>query len=91
MSPEPDQCAGYKKLADHGYPHRAIGHRVGQYVVGAVHAQTIEGFWSILNRGDVGTFHKISKKYLPLFVVEFQFHYNNRLNADIFRAMVVRC
>jgi hypothetical protein len=30
-----------------------------QYVVGAVHTQTIEGFWSIIKRGIVGSFHKV--------------------------------
>jgi hypothetical protein len=55
-----------------------------QYVVGAVHTQTIEGFWSIIKRGIVGSFHKVSRKYMPLYVAEFQFRYNNRLNADIF-------
>ena len=46
--------------------------------------QTIESLWSIIKRGVVGTFHKVSKKYLPLYVAEFQFRYNNRENADIF-------
>jgi hypothetical protein len=45
---------------------------------------TIEGFWSIFKRGVVGTFHKVSRKYMPLYVAEFQFRYNNRENADIF-------
>jgi hypothetical protein len=32
----------------------------------------------------VGTFHKVSKKYLALYVTEVQSRYNNRENADIF-------
>ena len=52
---------------------------------------TIEGFWSILKRGVVGTYHKVSRKYLPLYVAEFQFRYNNRMNADIFGVAVARC
>ena len=54
--------------------------------MGAVHTNTIEGFWSILKRGVVGTYHKVSRKYLPLYVAEFAFRYNNRKNADIFGA-----
>jgi hypothetical protein len=47
-----------------------------------------DGFWSIFKRGIVGTFHKISAKYMPLYVAEFQFRYNNRENADIFGAAI---
>ncbi len=78
-----DQWVGYKHL-NKEYPHATIDHARGQYVVGAVHTQTIEGFWSIFKRGVVGSFHKVSSKYLPLYVAEFQFRYNNRENADIF-------
>jgi hypothetical protein len=72
-------------------PLRSVDHRIGQYVVGAVHTQTIEGFWSLIKRGMVGTFHKVSKKYLALYVAEFQFRYNNRENADIFGTAIKGC
>ncbi|VTZ26406.1 transposase [Methylocella tundrae] len=85
-----DQFTGYRPL-DKKYPHATVDHARGQYVIGAVHTQTIEGFWSILKRGMVGTFHKVSKKYLPLYVAEFQFRYNNRLNADIFGTAIKGC
>jgi ISXO2-like transposase domain/Transposase zinc-ribbon domain len=73
------------------YPHGAVDHSRHQYVVGAVHTNTIEGFWSIFKRGVVGTFHKVSAKYLPLYVAEFSFRYNNRANADIFGAVIGGC
>jgi len=60
-----DQWVGYNHL-DKEYPHAVIDHAKGQYVIGAVHTQTIEGFWSIFKRGVVGTFHKMSAKYMPL-------------------------
>jgi transposase-like protein len=85
-----DQWKAYKKL-DEEYPHATIDHSKGQYVVGAVHTQTIEGFWSIFKRGVMGTFHKMSAKYMPLYVAEFQFRYNNRENADIFRTALSGC
>ena len=85
-----DQWGAYRGLA-RDYPHQTVDHSRGQYVVGAVHTQTIEGFWSLVKRGMVGTFHKVSAKYLPLYVAEFQFRYNNRLNDDIFGAAISAC
>jgi transposase-like protein/IS1 family transposase len=73
------------------YPHASVDHHKHQYVVGAVHTNTIEGFWSIFKRGVVGTFHKVSAKYMPLYVAEFQFRYNNRANADIFGEVIGGC
>ena len=73
------------------YPHAAVDHHKHQYVIGAVHTNTIEGFWSIFKRGVVGTFHKMSAKYMPLYVAEFQFRYNNRFNTDIFGAAIGGC
>jgi transposase-like protein len=86
-----DQWVGYKHLHRAFPQHATIDHARGQYVVGAVHTNTIEGFWSILKRGVVGTFHRVSRKYLPLYVAEFQFRYNNRENDDIFGAAISRC
>ena len=42
-------------------------------------------------RGMIGTFHKVSAKYLPLYVAEFQFRYNNRENADTFGTAINQC
>lgn len=71
-----DQWRGYMGL-DEKYPHGVVNHSKGEYVVGAIHTNTIEGFWSLFKRGIMGAYHKISAKYLPLYVVEFQFRYNN--------------
>ena len=84
-----DNWTGYTKIG-RKYPHGVVDHQRGQYVVGAIHTQTIEGFWSIFKRGVVGTFHNVSKKYMALYVAEFQFRYNNRHNPEIFDA-AVRC
>jgi transposase-like protein len=90
-----DDFGGYNRT-HYRYPHGVINHSEGKHVidggvVGAIHTQTIEGFWSLIKRGVMGTFHKVSRKYLPLYVAEFQFRYNNRENADIFGAAVARC
>ena len=85
-----DAYAGYDQLK-HRFPHKTVDHSKGQHVIGAVHTNTIEGFWSLIKRGIMGSFHKISHKYLPLYVAEFQFRYNNRLNADIFGEAIKGC
>ena len=85
-----DDWSGYEKLRKY-YPLASVDHSKGQYVIGAVHTNTIEGFWSIFKRGVVGTFHKMSAKYMPLYVAEFQFRYNNRFNPDMFGTAISGC
>ena len=85
-----EQWSGYQRLKGK-FPHGVVDHSKGQHVVGAVHTNTIEGFWSLIKRGMVETYHKVGRKYLRLYVAEFQFRYNNRLNADIFGAAIKEC
>jgi len=91
-----DQWTGYGRVGMHR-PHASVDHHIGEYIrhdpelVGAVHTQTIEGFWSIFKRQVIGTHHKISRKYLPLYVAECQFKYNNRHNAAIFETAIAGC
>lgn len=85
-----DDHSGYRYLDRH-FPHGMVHHSAGEYVHGNIHTNTIEGFWSIFKRGIVGTFHKVSRKYLPLYVKEFEFRYNNRHNPDIFGAAIKLC
>ncbi|MBV8801151.1 MAG: IS1595 family transposase [Alphaproteobacteria bacterium] len=85
-----DDARAYISLGG-DYPHHAVRHRAKNYVVGAVHTNTIEGFWSLIKRGVMGSYHKVSRKYLPLYVAEFQFRYNNRSNPNIFAAAIRGC
>ena len=85
-----DEHSGYRKLKD-TFPHEIVHHTSKQYVDGVVHTQTIDGFCSLLKRGIMGSYHKVSRKYLPLYVAEFTWRYNNRNNADIFGAAIGRC
>jgi hypothetical protein len=51
-----------------------------------IHTNTVEGFFSILKRGIVGTFHHVSKQHLDRYLSEFDFRYNARDITDIERA-----
>ena len=83
-----DENPSYEHL---GRPHEAVNHSRGEYVRGNVHTNNIESFWSLLKRGIVGTYHKVGKDYLPLYLNEFSFRHNHRSDADIFGAMVTTC
>lgn len=85
-----DDYSGYRNL-DKWCNHGVVHHKDGQYVVGAIHTNTIDGFWSMVKRGVVGTFHKVSKKYLQLYVYEFEFRYNNSKNPHIFDTAIAGC
>ncbi|MGH7933290.1 MAG: IS1595 family transposase [Candidatus Binataceae bacterium] len=71
--------------------HEAVNHSAGEYVRGEIHTNNIESFWALLKRGIVGTYHNVSKDYLPLYLAEFQFRYNNRNNPDIFGLAIAGC
>jgi transposase-like protein len=85
-----DEAGGYNELR-YFFPHEVIRHRSGEYVRGEVHTNNIESFWSLLKRGVIGTYHHVSKKYLPLYLNEFQFRFNNRDNRDIFGTAIAGC
>jgi len=76
-----DEWVGYNSLS-RVYDHKTVKHYNGQYVDGRVHTNTIEGFWSLLKRGIFGIYHFTSKKHLQLYVDEFVFRYNSRLNSE---------
>jgi transposase-like protein len=61
------------------------------YVRGEVHTNSIESFWSLLKRGVVGTYHNVSAKYLPFYLNEFSFRFNNRKNEDMFADLITTC
>jgi transposase-like protein len=85
-----DEWVGYRGL-DREYPHEVIRHTHEQYVVGAIHTQTIESFWSLIKRGIVGNFHKVSETYLPLYVSEFEFRHNTHGTEDPFGQIIASC
>jgi transposase-like protein len=70
--------------------HRVIKHRKGQYVQGNVHTNTVESAFSLLKRGIVGSFHRISIKHLQKYLNEFSYRFNRRDDANAFIETVRR-
>lgn len=85
-----DDAPAYRRL-HREFPHQPVAHSKGEYVRGNVHTNNLESFWSLIKRGVFGTYHKVSKDYLPLYLAEFSFRHNQRQNANIFDAVVAGC
>ncbi len=84
-----DESRIYSGLTD--YPHARVHHAAKRYVIDAVHTIRLKAFWFIFKRSIVGSYHKVSRKYLPPYIAECQFNYNNRFNDDIFGTAIKGC
>ena len=70
------------------FKHEAVKHSVKEFVRDMAHTNGIESFWSMLKRGYVGTYHKMSAKHLGRYVNEFTGRHNIR-HLDTVRQMEV--
>jgi len=80
-----DEYIGYKPVGRaFSGGHQTVTHSRGQYVRPGsdVHSNTIEGVFSLIKRGVMGTFHSVSKKHLPNYLNEFEFRWNTRKMND---------
>ncbi len=82
-----DENPAYNYM-DRRMNHQAVKHSAGEYVRGTVHTQSIESFWSLIKRGVIGTYHHVSKDYLPLDLNEFSFRHNHRKDPNMFEALL---
>jgi hypothetical protein len=76
-----DEYVSYKGL-NKNYLHRFIVHSAGEYSIGVIHTNTIEGYWSLLKRGIIGIYHQVSPKHLHRYCSEFDYRYNTKGTAD---------
>lgn len=65
-----------------GYRHRRINHSAKVYVVGDIHTNSVEGFWSLIKRGIGGVYHAVSQKHLQSYLDEYSFRYNHRHDTE---------
>lgn len=83
-----DENPGYRYAFGRDVEHGAINHSRGEYVRGSVHTNNIQSFWSLIKRGVIGTYHHVSKDYLPLYPNEFSWRFNNRKNPEMFADLI---
>ncbi|AKQ42309.1 putative transposase for insertion sequence element [Aurantiacibacter atlanticus] len=81
-----DEHSGYRSVGKEFGKHSVVVHSRGEYVRGAIHTNTIEGFFSLLKRGIIGVYHHVSEAHLHRYTSEFDFRYNTRKLTDFERA-----
>ena len=87
-----DQLGSYKPALAPEFTdrHERVNHIVGEYVRGDVTTNSIESAFSLLKRGVIGQFHKLSGKHLHRYLAEFEYRFNRRADADVFITTVQR-
>jgi len=73
-----------KRAGQAATKHKTIKHSSRVYVDGDTHTNTIESAFSLLKRGIMGTWHKISAKHLAAYLEEMTFRFNRRKRDDLF-------
>jgi transposase-like protein len=64
--------------------HKTVNHSAKVYVDGDITTNGIESAFSLLKRGIVGSWHKISAKHLPAYLEEMTFRFNRRNSKTLF-------
>ena len=77
-----DEFPSYLWIDSSEFTNKAVNHQE-TYVDGEVHTNGVENVWSLFKRGIVGVYHKVSAKYLPLYLNEFSYRFNNRSEFNI--------
>jgi transposase-like protein len=76
------------KAGVHGRKHKTINHSSKEYVRyekgDCVTTNTVESAFSLLKRGIIGTWHKISAKHLQAYLDEMTFRFDRRKRSDLF-------
>jgi transposase-like protein len=73
-----------KRAGHDAAKHKTINHSKKVYVQGDTHTNTVESAFSLLKRGIMGTWHKISAKHLAAYLEEMTFRFNRRKKDDLF-------
>jgi hypothetical protein len=65
--------------------HRTVNHSQQWIVPGSkIHTNTVESSFSLLKRGLIGSFHRVSVKHLHRYLTEFEYRFNARSDDDRF-------
>jgi len=72
-----DNFSSYKKL-DGNIEHITLSERKKYSKTGILNTATVDNFFSLVKKGIKGNYIVLSRKYLPFYLVEFQYKFNKR-------------
>lgn len=73
----------YRILGPMFAQHKTVNHRIGEYVRGDAHTNTIESYFATLKRGINGVYHHVSQQHLKRYLCEFDFRHNERAALEV--------
>jgi transposase-like protein len=79
-----DESTAARSVLKGSMKHRMVRHSIGEYVVGMNYTNSIESAFSLLKRGIIGSFHRISIKHLQKYLNEFSYRFNRRNDPNAF-------
>jgi len=80
-----DEYRPYRKAVGKA-KHETVTHSAGEYVrLGTdIHTNSVESAFSLLKRGIIGTWHRLSAKHLQAYLDEMSFRFDRRNRPDLF-------
>ncbi|MCB9257042.1 MAG: IS1595 family transposase [Chitinophagales bacterium] len=83
-----DGLSVYRHAKDKYTDHVVMNHKKQKYNEGIYNTSTIEGFWAMLKRSVIGTYHHISVKHLQEYIDELSFKFNYRKSRNAFNLLI---
>lgn len=81
-----DKFKAYDKMGEI-IDHYTVDH-AKYFAKNGISTNSIESFWAIVKRALHGQYHSVSKKYLPFYISEMVYRYNQRNNDNKFEKTI---
>jgi transposase-like protein len=85
-----DGWQGYRGLDKSGFSHKLVNHDKTFVSRKGHHTNSIEGYWRLSKHKLYARYHKISEKYLPHYLAESEFKFNERSQPDFIKRVLTK-
>ena len=78
-----DESSLYREVKKHVAKHAKVNHSRKEYARGNVTTNSVEGYFSVFERGLVGVYQHVSEQHLSRYLHEFDFRQSNRAKLGV--------